>query len=91
VTRDALGRFFSQAEQEIGVLVHSGMFIAEDAGLHKLLAERARAGARVRLLVRDPTARTSPSGVLAEGIDFGLAAKACNAIASEPGRNYLPC
>jgi hypothetical protein len=41
-----LGCFFGQAGQWIGVLVYSGMFLAEDAGLRKLFAEtRPSAGA----------------------------------------------
>jgi transcriptional regulator with XRE-family HTH domain len=54
VPRDTLGRFFGQAEREIGALVYSGMFIAEDMGVLRLFAERARAGARVRILLGDP-------------------------------------
>ena len=42
--RDTLGRFFSQAEREIGALVYAGIFIAEDMGVRRLFAERARAG-----------------------------------------------
>jgi hypothetical protein len=48
VPRDTLGHFFGQAGREIGVLVYSGMFIAEDMGVLRLFAERARAGVRVR-------------------------------------------
>jgi transcriptional regulator with XRE-family HTH domain len=54
VPRDTWGHFFSKAEREIGALVYSGMFVAEDIGVHKLFAERARAGVRVRLLLGDP-------------------------------------
>jgi transcriptional regulator with XRE-family HTH domain len=91
VPRDTLGRFFGQAEQEIGVLVYSGMFIAEDAGLHKLFAERARAGARVRLLFGDPDSPNVAERGATEGIDAGLAAKVRNALVlfrpllAEPG------
>ena len=31
--RDTLGRFFSEAEREIGALVYAGIFIAEDMGV----------------------------------------------------------
>ena len=44
VPRDTWGHFFSQAEREIGALVYSGMFMAEDIGVHRLFADRARAG-----------------------------------------------
>ena len=57
VGRDTWERFFSQAEREIGALVYSGMFMAEDLGVRRLFADRARAGVRVRLLVGDPDSR----------------------------------
>ena len=57
VPRDVWGHFFGQAEREIGALVYSGMFMAEDIGVHRLFADRARAGVRVRLLLGDPDSR----------------------------------
>jgi transcriptional regulator with XRE-family HTH domain len=66
--RDTLGRFFSQAEREIGALVYAGIFIAEDMGVRRLFAERARAGARVRILLGDPD---SPN-VAGRGVDEGI-------------------
>src|ERR1700722_12810499 len=42
VPRDAWQRLFSGAKQEIGVLVYSGLFLAEDAGLQDVLAAKAR-------------------------------------------------
>ena len=52
-------RFFYSAEEEIGVLVYAGLFLAEDAGVQKTLADKARAGVRVRVLLGDPD---SPAG-----------------------------
>jgi transcriptional regulator with XRE-family HTH domain len=66
--RDTLGRFFSQAEREIGALVYAGIFIAEDMGVRRLFAERARAGVRVRILLGDPD---SPN-VAGRGVDEGI-------------------
>jgi transcriptional regulator with XRE-family HTH domain len=34
VPRDAWERLFASAGQEIGILVYSGLFLAEDAGVH---------------------------------------------------------
>jgi transcriptional regulator with XRE-family HTH domain len=68
VPRDTLGRFFSQAEREVGVLVYSGMFIAEDMGVLKLFAERARAGVRVRILLGDPDSPNVAERGATEGI-----------------------
>lgn len=80
VPRDAWGRFFGQAEREIGALVYSGMFMAEDMGLHRLFAERASAGARVRILLGDPDSPHVSERGANEGIDEGMAAKVRNSI-----------
>jgi len=80
VPRDTWGHFFSQAEREIGALVYSGMFMAEDIGVHRLFADRARAGVRVRLLLGDPDSRNVAERGSTEGIDEGMAAKVRNAI-----------
>ena len=80
VPRDTWGHFFGQAKHEIGALVYSGMFMAEDIGVHRLLAERARAGARVRILLGDPDSRNVAERGQAEGIDEGMAAKVRNSI-----------
>jgi hypothetical protein len=44
VPRAIWHRLFDHAVDEIGVLVYSGLFIAEDAELMRLLAAKARAG-----------------------------------------------
>jgi lambda repressor-like predicted transcriptional regulator len=66
--RDTWGHFFSQAKREIGILLYAGIFMAEDMGVQRLLAERARAGARVRILLGDPE---SPN-VAGRGVDEGI-------------------
>jgi hypothetical protein len=80
VPRDTWGHFFSQAEREIGALVYSGLFMAEDIGVHRIFAERARAGVRVRVLLGDPDSRYVAEPGEAEGIDEGMAAKVRNSI-----------
>jgi transcriptional regulator with XRE-family HTH domain len=91
VPRDVWGHFFSGAEREIGALVYSGMFMAEDIGVHQLFAERARAGVRVRLLLGDPDSRNVAERGQAEGIGEGMAAKVRSSIVlfgrvlAEPG------
>jgi transcriptional regulator with XRE-family HTH domain len=67
VPRDTWGLFFAKAEREIGALVYSGMFMAEDIGVHRLFAERARAGVRVRLLLGDPDSPNVAERGAAEG------------------------
>jgi lambda repressor-like predicted transcriptional regulator len=80
VPREAWDRFFGQAEHEIGALVYSGMFMAEDMGWHRLFAERASAGARVRILLGDPDSPNVAERGADEGIDEGMAAKVRNSI-----------
>jgi transcriptional regulator with XRE-family HTH domain len=82
VPQDTWGHFFSQAEREIGVLVYSGMFLAEDIGIQRLFMERARAGVRVRILLGDPGSPNVSERGRAEGLDEGIAAKVKNAIVS---------
>ncbi|GGT08900.1 XRE family transcriptional regulator [Planobispora rosea] len=60
--------FFQSAQDEIGILVYSGLFLAEDAGLLRILTQRAQAGVRVRILLGDPE---SPA-VAARGTEEGV-------------------
>ncbi|AEV81991.1 XRE family transcriptional regulator [Actinoplanes sp. SE50] len=53
VPPDAWRRLFAGAEQEIGVLAYSGLFLAEDAGAVAILRDKARAGVRVRIALGD--------------------------------------
>src|SRR5829696_1012807 len=70
VPPDAWRRLYERAEREIGVLVYSGLFLAENTGLIQLLASKAGDGVRVRLLFGDPD---SPE-VAQHGEDIGLGA-----------------
>ena len=45
---------FRSAEREIDILVYSGLFLAEDAGIRGILSDRANSGVRVRILLGDP-------------------------------------
>lgn len=91
VPQDTLGRFFSEAEREIDVLVYSGMFIAEDGGVLRLFAQRARAGVRVRILLGDPDSRNVDERGVTEGIGEAMASKVRSSLVlfrpllSEPG------
>ncbi|MFJ2034301.1 XRE family transcriptional regulator [Streptosporangium sp. NPDC087985] len=68
VPADTWRTFFESASREISILVYSGLFLAEDAGLLRILTNRAQAGARVRILLGHPD---SPH-VTARGIEEGL-------------------
>ncbi|GAA4184005.1 DUF5919 domain-containing protein [Streptosporangium oxazolinicum] len=80
VPRDAWGRLFSAAEQEIGVLVYSGIFIAQDTGLLRLFADKAKAGVRVRILLGDPDARQIVQRGEDEGLGDGMVAQIRTAV-----------
>ena len=77
---DAWRRLFTAAEREIGILVYAGMFLAEDAGAKKILADKARAGVRVRVLLGDPGSPQVADRGADEGMDDAMAAKIRNAL-----------
>ena len=54
VPGDVWQRLFGAAKSEVGILACSGLFLAEDPGILGALADRGRAGVRVRICVRDP-------------------------------------
>lgn len=78
VPRDGWGNLFSAAEQEIGVLVYSGLFLADDTGMHALLTRKASEGVSVRFLLGDPDSPHVETRGQDEGIDEAMAAKIRN-------------
>lgn len=54
ITRAMWRSFFEDAAREISILTDDGRFLAHDAGLMQLLAEKAPAGVHVRIVVSDP-------------------------------------
>ena len=81
VPRDVLERFFAEAEGDIGVLVYAGLFLSEDAGIQRTLADRARAGVRIRMLFGDPESPEAAERGMDEGIVDAIAAKIRNVLA----------
>ena len=81
VPRDVWGHLFSVAEREIGVLVYSGLFLSEDAGIQKILKDKAAAGVRVRILLGDPDSEVVAQRGEDEGVGDAQAAKIRNALA----------
>ena len=73
-------RFFESAEEEIGVLVYSGLFVSEDMGIQRIFRKKADAGVRVRILLGDPNSAQVNQRGLDEGIDEAAAAKIKNAL-----------
>jgi hypothetical protein len=47
-------RLFGSAEREIAILAYSALFLAEDAGILRILADKGRAGVVVRIALGDP-------------------------------------
>ncbi|WP_219501271.1 XRE family transcriptional regulator [Nonomuraea ceibae] len=80
VPRDEWGRLFAEASQEIGILVYSGVFLADDAGIVRMLREKAGAGVRVRILLGDPECAEVAQRGADEGIDDGMAARIKNVL-----------
>ena len=79
--RDIWGRLFSQAEEEIDILVYVALFLVEDTGVQRLFAEKARAGVRFRVLLGQPDCAAVAQRGEEEGIGDAIAAKVRNAIA----------
>ncbi|MBB6345510.1 transcriptional regulator with XRE-family HTH domain [Nonomuraea muscovyensis] len=80
VTRDVWGRLFSEASEEIDVLVYSGLFLADDAGMVRLFGEKARSGVRVRILLGDPDSAEVAQRGADEGVGDGMAAQIRSAL-----------
>ncbi|MFE0146230.1 XRE family transcriptional regulator [Nonomuraea sp. NPDC059007] len=70
VPHAAWRNLFATATKRIEILTYSGLFLAEDAGLMNLIAERGSAGVRLRILLGDPDS----TEVAARGVDEGIGA-----------------
>ncbi len=80
VPREVWRQLYDGAEQQIGILVYSGLFLAEDVEMIRLLGEKARAGATVRIILGDPDSPNVSQRGHEEGIQDAMAAKIRNAI-----------
>lgn len=80
VPSDLWRNFFEDAEREIGVLVYSGLFLAEDAGVQRVFRKKAKIGATIRILLGEPSSESVAQRGSDEGIDDAMAAKVNNAI-----------
>jgi transcriptional regulator with XRE-family HTH domain len=54
VPREVWTRFFGSAKREVGILAYSALFLAEDRGILRVLAEKGRAGVHIRIVLGDP-------------------------------------
>lgn len=80
VPRTVWQHHFARAHREIGVLAYAGLFLAEDQGVMRTIADGAREGVTVRILLGNPDSfRISERGA-DEGVGDSLAAKIRNAL-----------
>nr|WP_241756240.1 helix-turn-helix transcriptional regulator [Actinomadura sp. RB99] len=80
VPRAVWQQHFASARHEIGILAYAGLFLAEDQGLVRTIADKARDGVAVRILLGNPDGpRISERGA-DEGVGDSLAAKIRNAL-----------
>jgi hypothetical protein len=80
IPRDVWSRFFESAEHEIDVLAYSALFLAEDAGLLGIIADKASRGVRVRIALGDPDCSAVVLRGQEEGIGDAMAAKIRNTL-----------
>lgn len=73
-------RIFNEAREEISILVFSGFFLADDPSMIRLLAEKAKAGVRVRILLGDPDSEAVAQRGEDEGLGELFASKVRNVI-----------
>ena len=71
VPTDMWRNFFDNAEQEIGVLVYSGLFLAEDSGIHRIFLKKAKSGIQIRVLL----GAADSEAVAQRGMDEGINAE----------------
>ncbi len=81
VPREVWIRFFASAEHEIGILAYSALFLAEDKGILRILADKGAAGVTVKIALGDPDSPHVANRGEEEGIGNAMPAKVRNAIA----------
>ena len=81
VPREAWVRLFGSAEREIAILAYSALFLAEDAEVIGILAEKGRSGVAVRIALGDPDGPQVAQRGEEEGIGDAMPAKIRNALA----------
>jgi hypothetical protein len=79
VPREAWVRLFESAQREIAILAYSALFLAEDAGMLRILADKGRAGIAVRIALGDPDGPHAAERGEEEGIGDAMPAKIRNA------------
>lgn len=80
VPREIWVQHFGRAESVISILVYSGLFLAEDAGIVRLVADKAVSGVTVRILLGDPDSAEVGQRGNDEGIGDSMASRIRNAL-----------
>jgi hypothetical protein len=80
VPREVWVQLFGSAEREIAILAYSALFLAEDAGMLRILADKGRAGIAVRIALGDPAGLHAAERGEEEGIGDAMPAKIRNAL-----------
>ena len=80
VPHEVWHQLFGSAQREIGVLVYSGLFLAEDVGIIGMFGSKARAGVSVRIALGDPDSPHIAERGAEEGIGDAIEAKIQNAL-----------
>jgi transcriptional regulator with XRE-family HTH domain len=81
VPREVWARLFGSAERGIAILAYSALFLAEDAGILRILADKGRTSVTVRIALGDPDGPHVAQRGKEEGIGDAMAAKIRNALA----------
>lgn len=79
VPHEVWHQLFGSAQCQIGVLVYSGLFLAEDVRLLDVFTRKARAGVRIRIALGDPDSPHVADRGAQESIGDAMAAKIRNA------------
>lgn len=80
IPRGIWKRFFEGADREIGILAYSALFLAEEAGILRILADRGRTGVTIRIALADPDSPHLPERSDVEDVDEDTPAEIRNAI-----------
>jgi hypothetical protein len=80
VPREVWVQLFGSAQREIAILAYSALFLADDAGILRILTEKGRAGATVRIALGDPDGPYVTERGEEEGIGDAMPAKIRNAL-----------
>jgi hypothetical protein len=80
VPREVWVRLFRSAEREIDILAYSALFLAEDTGIRRILADKGRMGVTVRMALGDPDGPNIAERGEEEGIGEAIPAKIRNAL-----------